>query len=440
MSSHVPSSISRGALLHLAARLLAVALGMGVTLLVARQGPEAQGQFSLLMATEAVYVALFSGFGLVVARQLSHHREQAAGWLGGALMLALAAGFAASGLFAWAGGRLQSPAYAFVPLLALAAPLLLLSPTVSGLYLGLGRMGPISAIGVLPPLLTLLAAGLLHLAGRPPGLLQLLALWLGARALVGLAMAALALRGHGLRRSDWAAWRRHAAFCAVVGATNLVSWLNYRVDLFIVERLDGLAPAGVYSIAVTVAELLWFLSSSLSTAAYARIGAPDAAQAAALTVRVMHLNLAVLLLASPLLLAAAWWGLPLLLGPAYAAAPALLLLLLPGVWAYASASTLSAYYTNFLGRPQLSAAVAATSLAVNVAVCALLVPRLGAAGAALATSASYLLAIGWGLALFRRHAGLGWRRVLRPDAAQLRRDLYAPLAALARRGARPQPR
>ncbi|WP_119153756.1 polysaccharide biosynthesis C-terminal domain-containing protein [Caldimonas tepidiphila] len=433
-------SISRGALVHLAARLLAVALGMGLVVVVARRGPEAQGQFSLLMATEAVFVALFSGFGLVVARQISHHREQAPAWLGGALVLALAAGSVAAGLFAWAGSRLDAPAYAFVPLLAAAAPLLLLSPTVSGLYLGLGRMGPISVIGVLPPLLALLAIGALQLAGRPPGLPQVLALWLGARALVGAAMALAALRGQGLARPDWGAWRTHAGFCSVVGLTNVLSWLNYRVDLFIVERVAGLAPAGVYSVAVTAAELLWFLSSSLSAAAYARIGAPEPAQAAALTLRVMHLNLALLLLASPLLLAAAWWLLPALLGPAYAPAPFLMLLLLPGVWAYASASTLSAWYTNFLGRPQLSAAVAATSLAINVAVCALLVPRLGAAGAALATSASYLLAIGWGLALFRRHAGLTWRAVLRPDLAQLGRDLAAPLARLRRRGARPQPR
>ena len=85
-------SISRGAISHFFARLVAVGLGLAIMAIVARQGPEQQGVFSLLLATEAVFAALFSGFGLVVARQVSHHREAVAGWLGGALALALAAG------------------------------------------------------------------------------------------------------------------------------------------------------------------------------------------------------------------------------------------------------------------------------------------------------------------------------------------------------------
>ncbi|MCW7541783.1 polysaccharide biosynthesis C-terminal domain-containing protein [Aquabacterium sp. A7-Y] len=422
------SPLSRGALAHFAAKLVSVALGLAIVVVVARQGPEQQGQFSLLIATEAVFAALFSGLGLVIARQVSHHRQAAGAWLGGALVLALAGGLAGAAVFTLAAQALGGdPAYRFLPLLAVAAPLLLFTPTLSGLYLGEGRMGPINALSIAPPLLTLLGLAALWLGGVQAGLMQVVAVWLAARAGVGVAGALLAARGAGLQAPVWSAWRAQAHFCTVVGLTNLVSWLNYRVDLFIVERYAGLGAAGVYSVAVTAAELLWFVSSSVSAAAYARIGVPDARQAAALTVRVVHLNLAMLLLVTPLLLLAAWWLLPRLLGAPYTAVLPLLALLLPGVWAYASASTLSAFYTNFLGRPQLSAAVATVSLAVNVGVCSLLVPHLGAAGGALATSASYLLAIAWGLALFRRHAGLSWGEVLRPQGRQLLDDLRAPL-------------
>ncbi|MCM5680837.1 polysaccharide biosynthesis C-terminal domain-containing protein [Schlegelella sp. S2-27] len=425
------SSISRGAISHFVAKSLAVALGMTIIAIVARQGPLEQGMFSLLVATEAVYAALFSGIGLAVARRVSHHGDEAGVWLTSALLLCLLAGLVGAGVFAGAahlsGG---DPAYRYLPLLAAAAPFLLLTPTVSGLHLGRGRMGPINLLTVGPPLLTL---ALLPLVAK--GAFDAMAMattWVVARAVVGVAAAVHASASFGLRRIAWSDWAPLAGFCAVVGVTNLISWLNYRVDLFIVERIAGLAQAGVYSVAVTVAELLWFVSSSVSVAAYARIGQPDRARAAALTVRVVHLNLAVLVLVSPALVALAWWGLPAVLGPAYAASLPLLAWLLPGVWAYASASTLSAFYTNYLGRPQLSAAVASTSLAVNVVVCFLLVPRVGAAGAAIATSASYLLAIGWGLALFRRHAGLSWREVLRPDLQRLRRDLVSPLQRAAR--------
>ena len=42
------------------------------------------------------------------------------------------------------------------------------------------------------------------------------------------------------------------------------------------------------------------------------------------------------------------------------------------------------------------------------------------------------VAIGWGLALFRAHAGLAWQAVLCPDWRQLRHDLAAPLRWLGR--------
>jgi O-antigen/teichoic acid export membrane protein len=410
----MPATLTRSALGHFLSRLSAVGLGLAVLSLAARQGPAEQGMFSLLVATEALYAALFSGFGLVVARQVSHHRASAARWLGGALGLALIAGGVGALVFWAVGGALADvPAYRYLPVLALAAPWLLLTPTVSGLYLGLGRMGPINALTVSPPALTLFLLGAWALAGQPVTVWAIMSAWLGARALVGLAGAVWAWREQRGGAPDWPAWRAQAGFCAVLGLTNLISWLNYRIDLFIVEALGGLPQAGVYAVAVTVTELLWFISSSVSAAAYGRIGRPGREASARLTVRLVHVNLALLVIASPVLVGLSAWGLPRVLGEPYADAVPLMLCLLPGVWAYGCASTLSAYYTNFLGKPRLSAAVAGLSLALNVGVCLVLVPRLGATGAAIATSLSYTLAIAWGLALFRRHAGLRWRDLVR---------------------------
>lgn len=430
-------SLAHGALTHLVARVASVGLGLLVLVAVARQGPEVQGAFSLLVATEALFAALLSGLGLAAARRVSHHLEAASRWLGGALLLALACG-GVGGLAFWAAGATAfagEAAYAFLPLLAVAAPWVVLIPTVSGLCLGLGWMTPINLLTLGPPLLTLAGLGLARLAGLEWQAPVVMAVWLAARSAVGLAGAVWAWAHFGAQRPDWGAWRSLARFCAVVGVTNLVSWLNYRADLFIVERYAGLATAGVYSVAVSVAELLWFVSSSVTAAAYGRLGTPARDEAAALTVRLVHLNLVVLLVAAPVLAALAAWALPAWLGPAYRQAVPLLLVLLPGVWAYAAASTLSAYYTNGLGRPQWSVAVAGCSLAVNVLTCLWLVPRAGALGAALATTLAYLLAIGWGLRQFRAHSGWPWRALLWPDWRALGRDLWA-----GRQAAGPAPR
>lgn len=413
------TSLPRAALWNLLTRLATVGLGLVLLGVVARHDPALQGVLSLLMAAESIAVSLWSGLGLVIARQVSHHREEARAWLAGGLRLALAAGLLTGGvLWVWSAVGRPGPSYAFLPALALALPLLLVTPTVSGVWLGQGRMTPLNLAGVMPPALALAAVGALALSGRGLDAASVAMVWLGARAAWGLVLLA-GSGALGAGAGGVSLWHGQARFCLVLGLTNLISWLNYRVDLFLVEQGVGLATAAVYAVAVTVTELLWFVSSAVSTAAYARIGAAARGDAALLTVRIIHVNLLVLLVAGPLLPLAAAWLLPVLLGPAYAQAWVLIALLLPGVWAYAAATTLSAFYTNQVGRPALSAAVAGASLLVNVMACQVLIPWAGAAGAAVATSVSYVLAIGVGLALFRRHAGLSWRSVWQVEPRRL---------------------
>src|SRR5574343_1596472 len=106
----------------------------------------------------------------------------------------------------------------------------------------------------------------------------------------------------------------------------------------------------MYSVAVTAAALLWLLSSSVTVSVYSRIGHPDVKIAAAMTVQAVRINVLSTLAAAPVLLGLAWWGLPWVMGEVYAASLLPLAALLPGVAAYAAASSLSAFYTNHLGR------------------------------------------------------------------------------------------
>ncbi|MCV5951176.1 hypothetical protein OFN94_40855, partial [Escherichia coli] len=73
-----------------------------------------------------------------------------------------------------------------------------------------------------PPLLTLAGLGAARLAGIEWDATAVAAIWLGARAAVGIGAAAWAWWHFGAERPDWAAWRGLARFCTVVGLTNLV--------------------------------------------------------------------------------------------------------------------------------------------------------------------------------------------------------------------------
>jgi O-antigen/teichoic acid export membrane protein len=358
---------------------------------------------------------------------VSHHGERPAALVGATvvcvLVLGVGAGLALGALAAWGPA-----AYRGLWLLGLSAPLLLLAPNLAGLWLGEGRMAPMARLQVAPQALALaLALVLLSLLFGPPALAAVLVAWVSAKAVVGLGALGVLWRGGRLVAPDFAGLRREGRFIATIGLSNLIALLNYRVGLFVIERQWGLAATGVYSIAVVVAELLWFVSGSLTQAVYGRIGVPDRAQAAATTLRALHLGVAALLLVAPLLWLVAWALLPRVLGPDYRASLLPLALLLPGALLFGGASALSAFFTNHLGRPRVPAQVAAVSLAINAGSCVLLVPWLGTAGAALAASVAYAVSVGWLAWRFARHAGLPLARVLWPGA-QLGADLRAAVA------------
>jgi O-antigen/teichoic acid export membrane protein len=408
------TSIARGSALNLGTRAAAVGLGLLVALITARLGPAQQGAFALFTAVESVLVALGSGFGVAIARRLSHHGERPEALVGASVVACVVLGVVMGlGLVGFA--RVAGTGYASLALLALAAPVLLVTPNLAGLWLGRADMAGLAALTLAAPLLTLAGIALAALAGFGPSLLSVLSAWLAARVLVAAGALVAAARGGWLGRPEAARLHAEARFVAVIGLTNLVGLLNYKVDLFLVERFLGLSATGVYSIGVMVGELLWLVSSSVTTAAYARIGQPDAASAAALTLRAMHASVLMLAPLSPLLFGLAVFLLPPLLGPAYAPALPVLAMLLPGIVVYGAASALSAWFTNHAGRPWVPALLALSSLAINVVVSVVAIPLMGMIGAALATTVSYAVAVAVGMGLFARASGTPVRLLLRPN-------------------------
>lgn len=441
------ANVPRAALGNLVAKLAIVGLGLAITVMVARMGPRVQGAFALFVAVESGLLTLFSGLGLWLARQMSRQVGSEA-WrslpmLVGVLRAAVVLGALAAVVLSLVSWQATAMPYSQLWLLALAAPFLLLVPTATGLWLGEGRMWPINLAQVAAPavvLAGLLGAGWLtaDYVGRAPVVVMVLIAWVSGKALVALLTALAALRhashrDEGLQANEafagrpgvtWLpspSWRSEWRFVATIGVTNVVSLLNYRASLFLVERFHGLETVGTYSVSVTVAELLWLLSSSVTVSVYARIGHPDRAIAAGMAVHAVRINVLATLVAAPLLLVGAWWALPLVLGEAYQASLLPLAALLPGVAAYAAASSLSAFYTNHLGRPQLSGAIAGLSLLISFGLGLWWVPTGGAVGAALASSAGYIGAIAVAYGVFLRHAGLPlsalWRDVPAKQAA-----------------------
>ncbi|HEX5356961.1 MAG TPA: teichoic acid transporter [Aquabacterium sp.] len=433
------SALPRAALGNLIAKLMMVGLGLAITVTVARHGPQVQGAFALFVAVESALLTLFTGLGLWLARQMSQQADgqhgRALPMLQGVLRAAVAFGLLASLVLLGVSWWARAMPYTYLWLLALAAPFLLLVPTATGLWLGEGRMWPINVAQVSAPASVLVGLGGAWWItqggqGSRSTVLLVLTAWVTGKSIVAVVTAFYALR-HARQRDERLedgfagsrltaflqkppSWVAQWPFVATIGVTNVIGLLNYRVSLFLVERFDGLSTTGVYSVAVTAAELLWLLSSSVTVSVYSRIGHPDVKIAAAMTVQAVRINVLSTLLAAPVLLGLAWWGLPWVMGPAYEASLLPLAALLPGVAAYAAASSLSAFYTNHLGRPQLSGAIAGMSLTISFCVGWFLVPLWGPLGAGVASSTGYIVAIVAAYGVFLKHARLPVKALWQP--------------------------
>lgn len=183
---------------------------------------------------------------------------------------------------------------------------------------------------------------------------------------------------------------------------------NSRLDQMILVPLVGLAPLGLYSVAVTVGMLPVAFGLGLATATFRLM--PTTVESAGSHEPGTAIRLAVppLLVISLMLGGSVPYVVPFVFGEAFQGAVVPCLLLLPG--AFAMAINYSVWQTaNALGRPEISSITQLISLAVTVILLVLLLPSYGIRGAAVATSVAYVVRLVTSLQLVRR---LGVRNVV----------------------------
>jgi O-antigen/teichoic acid export membrane protein len=256
--------------------------------------------------------------------------------------------------------------------------------------------------------------------------------WVIAQGVAALALCVAAARGDGFGRPDAPLLRESLRFGLRAWLGGLAHLLNARVDQLLLGLLATQAALGTYAVAVNGSEILFYLPSAVATALLPAVARSGAEAGVERTLRVFR---AVMVFTAIAVIAAATLGpvlLPVVFGSAYAGSVEPFLWLLPSAFGFAA----SAVFSNALlasGAPALSSLGPLTSLAVGVTLDILLIPGLGATGAAIAASAA-LLCGGTAAAV-----AYGMRAGLRPAALIPRRADVALLASRATRraGARP---
>jgi O-antigen/teichoic acid export membrane protein len=269
----------------------------------------------------------------------------------------------------------------------------------------------------------------------------------GAAAGIALAMAVSALAG-------WAWLWRYAGRDSSPGAAggrlrgalrfgvqawggDLLQFLNYRMDLFILNSVAVIANVGVYSVAVTLTSLAWIIPSALTTVLFPRAATLEAAtrsgkvpvaEADAVAVKAVRQTVILLVPGAVVSLVLLLVAVPLLYGPRFEHSIVLGLLLFPGVLAIGFGKSLSAVTTG-RGHPRYALYLSLISFPLTFLLYLALIPPLHATGAAIATTISYVVTTVAALVFFRRVTRLPLR-TLAPESADLRETLGAMFSAV----------
>jgi O-antigen/teichoic acid export membrane protein len=188
-------------------------------------------------------------------------------------------------------------------------------------------------------------------------------------------------------------WLRRAIAFGLKGyAANALQIVNVRLDVFVLAAVATTATVGVYSVAVAATSVLWLLPGALSDVLFPRVARLSAAadeddREFVETKSLRHVSLIVAVTTIAVAVALELLVVP-IFGAEFEGSINLGLILLPGVALLGISGVLAATIVG-RGKPIYSLYVVLMVTPPTIALYATLIPRLGATGAALASTLSY---------------------------------------------------
>ena len=184
---------------------------------------------------------------------------------------------------------------------------------------------------------------------------------------------------------------------------NVITFLNYRLALYLVSFMLGATATGTYALAVQLAEMLWLFSGAASSIVYPESAANSKSPAAleAMVKRIALLVVKVTFAGALLAALVSPFAFPLAFGKGFQGSVAPFIILLPGIvaWSYMS---IFANAIAGMGYQNVNIKGAILCLAINVSGSVLAIPLLGTRGAALASSVAFSITAIYTVLMYRK--------------------------------------
>lgn len=171
--------------------------------------------------------------------------------------------------------------------------------------------------------------------------------------------------------------------------SNVVTFLNYRVNVFIIGYFLGAEDVGFYSTCLVIIDFIWLLSSTMSSITYPLFSNPNIKDFRKKMIPIITRTILVLTTIATF----TFYGLsnfliPLLFGNNFMIIKNLILILAPGVILLGGSKIISADFTA-QGKPKMNIYLNVMALVITIITNFIFIPKFGLNGAALATSISF---------------------------------------------------
>lgn len=194
-----------------------------------------------------------------------------------------------------------------------------------------------------------------------------------------------------------------------VYTNNLLTFMTYRVDLFILKMFVGFYEIGNYTLAVNLAEKIWIFPNSIKQVVYLEIA--NKRQNEFFVAKIIRLLSFSLIFIFTTLAVISFYLIPLVFSEKFRPSIYPFLLLLPGVILFCYSKILSSY---FIAKDMIEVNTYSSILitAVNIIFNFLLIPKFTIYGAAIATTLAYLTGAVYHLNKFKILSKISFKNLL----------------------------
>ena len=396
MDDRSASSFVKDSITTFVARITQAVLTVVTSIIIARTlGPTGKGRYVFLILVASVSAMLFN-FGIGIANTYYTGKKKypldnilsntifLSAFLGISLIIALQLTYGLLSTTFFNGiSRLQ------FSIITYAVPFYLFLLYISSIFLGLNRIKTYNLLLLIQGMVVLILVSMFASIKKLTTNSAIL-FWASGIFVASLMAFFLIKREAKFKHAfDFQLFKDSLSFGFKGYIANLATFLNYRLDMFIIKIFLTITSIGIYSVAVGIGEMLWQLASAVGIVLFPRVASGSSADANRFTPSVCRHTLFITIIGAIIMLGVGRYFILVFYGKAFLPAFKPLMLLLPGIVAMSLAKVISSDLMG-RGKPIYATKISLITLLFTTGLDLILIPRYGIDGAAAASSIVYV--------------------------------------------------